>query len=233
MAAPTISSVTLTGDGTLEIVWSDSTHTFSQVGVPIIGANGKLLALDGSGNIGIGSSALPAGAATEATLAAAKADLDTLARVGTTSIVTFTCGTVAYAASDAVGVGGGNAALQFATIGAAGEWLLTSAALEIDTTALISGETSYRLYLYNVTPPSALADSAAWTLPSGDRASFLGVVPLGTPVALAASTLYVEVNGVNKQITLAGASLFAYLVSDGAYTPTARVFKLTLHGVPV
>lgn len=157
------------------------------------------------------------------------AKLDTLTSGnGKTAIATFTCGTTAYAASD---VSGG--ALTFANmLPAAGELIITSAALEIDATALISGETSYRLYLYNVTPPSALADSAAWDLTSGDRASFLGVLPLGTPVDLG-STLYVETNIINKQITLAGANLYAYLVSDGAYTPTARVFKITLHGTPI
>lgn len=157
-----------------------------------------------------------------------------VAASGKASIVTFTCGTTAYAASDAVGIGSGSAVLTFANFApAAGEMIITSAQLEINTTALISGETSYRLYLYNVTPPSALADSAAWTLPSGDRASFLGVIPIGAPAALAATTLYVETNAINKQVTLAGTSLFAYLVSDGPYTPSARVFVITLHGYSV
>jgi hypothetical protein len=110
--------------------------------------------------------------------------------------------------------------------------MITSAALEIDDTAVISGQTSYRLYVYNVTPPSALADSAAWDLPSGDRASFLGYVDLGTIVDLG-STLYLETNGVNKQLTFASGSIFGYLVSNGAYTPLAKNHVVTLHAVPV
>jgi hypothetical protein len=113
----------------------------------------------------------------------------------------------------------------------AGRVMITSASLEIDATAIISGETSYVLYLYNVTPPSALGDNAAFDLGSGDRASFLGFINLGTPVDLG-STLYVEVNGINKQIVLAGTSIFAYLVTVGTYTPTsARVHVIKLHTI--
>jgi hypothetical protein len=78
-----------------------------------------------------------------------------------------------------------------------------------------------------------LGDNAAFDLPSGDRASFLGYVDLGLPADLG-STLYVETNVVNKQLTLSGTSLFGYLVTNGAYTPTsARVHKITLHSVSV
>lgn len=147
-----------------------------------------------------------------------------------TTTTTFTCGTTAYAANDGVGVGAGAAALDLGVLGpSAGIIEIVSASLEIDATALISGESSYRLYLYNVTPPSAINDSAAWTLPSGDRASFLGYVDLGTVVALAATTLYVRQDNIGCRVKLAGTHLFGYLVTNGAYTPTARVFLITLH----
>ena len=83
-----------------------------------------------------------------------------------------------------------------------------------------------------VSPPSALADNAPWDLPSGDRSAFLGIVQLGTPVDLG-STLYVEANIINKQIKLAGTSLFGYLVTQTGYTPAANseVYVNTLHAV--
>lgn len=149
--------------------------------------------------------------------------------------LTRTADTNAYAANDILGAAtGSTAALTFASIGPSGkEIMITSAALEIDASAIISGETSYRLYLYNGTPPSALGDNAAFDLPSGDRASFLGYVDLGAPVDLG-STLYVEANILNKQVLLSGTSLFGYLVTNGTYTPTsARVHKITLHSVAV
>ncbi len=148
--------------------------------------------------------------------------------------LTRTNDTNAYLANDVVGAAtGSTAALEFKGMGPSGARLMiTSTQLEIDATAVISGETSYRLHLYNITPPSALGDNTAWDLPAGDRASYLGFIELGTPVDLG-STLYVEQNIVNKQTALGpGQSLFGYLVTIGPYTPTAsRVHKITLHAV--
>lgn len=150
--------------------------------------------------------------------------------------ITRTNDTSAYAANDVIGAAtGSTAAVQFVNSGPAqGEVMITTVQLEIDRNAVISGETSYRLYLYSVTPPSALGDNAAFDLPSGDRASFLGYIDLGTPVDIG-STLYVESLQVNKQITMPGNSagvLYGYLVTIGAYTPAAStVHKITLHGV--
>ncbi len=147
---------------------------------------------------------------------------------------TFTCGTTAYAASDVVGAASANAALTFTSLrpDGAGEFMITSATLSIDTSALISGETSYNLELYNVTPPSAINDSGAWDIASGDRASHLGTISLGVPVDKG-STLKIDTDGILKQVTMASANLYAYLVTVGAYTPTARVFNIVLHGYPL
>ena len=147
--------------------------------------------------------------------------------------LTRTADTALYAANDVIGAAtGSTAALTFASMGpSAKEITITSAALEIDVAAVPSGMTSFRLHLYNVTPPSALGDNAAFDIPSGDRASYLGFIELGTPVDLG-STLYVESSGINKQVTLSGTSLFAYLVTSGTYTPgSADVHKVTLHSV--
>ena len=141
--------------------------------------------------------------------------------------------TSAYTANDVIGAAtGSTAAVEFKNMGPTGaRIMITSTQLEVDASAVISGETSYRLHLYNITPPSASGDNAAWDLPSGDRASYLGFIELGTPVDLG-STLYVEQNIVNKQTSLSTQSLWGYLVTIGAYTPTAqRVHKITLHSV--
>lgn len=146
--------------------------------------------------------------------------------------LTRTADTNAYLANDVIGAAtGATAALTFALMGPSGGNIRAIAAeLEIDRNAVISGETSYRLHLYSVTPPSALGDNAAWDLPSGDRASYLGFVELGTPVDLG-STLYVQ-SEPGKDLQLAGTSLFGYLVTIGAYTPaSATVHKITLHAV--
>lgn len=144
--------------------------------------------------------------------------------------VTRASGTI-YAANDVLGAAA--AALTFAAMGpASGSITITGAQLEIDVTSVPTGMTSFKLALYNVTPPSALADNAVFDLPSGDRASFLGFLDLGSPVDLG-STLYVE-TVQSKQIKLAASgSLFAYLITNGSYTPAAssEVHVITLHAV--
>ena len=150
--------------------------------------------------------------------------------------VTRPADTAVYAANDILGPAtGSTAAITFPSMGpASGRVMITSASLERDVAALIAGETSYVLYLYNVTPPSALGDNAAFDLPAGDRASFLGSINLGTPVDLG-STLYIAQHGLNQQILLAATpSIFGYLVTVGTYTPaSASVHVVTLHTVAV
>lgn len=142
--------------------------------------------------------------------------------------ITRPANTTPYTALDVVG-----GALTFPSMGpSAGRIMLTSTQLELDISAIPTGMTSFFLALYNVTPPSALADNAPWDLPSGDRSAFLGIVQLGTPTDLG-STLYVEQNIINKQIKLASTSLFGYLVTQTGYTPASNseVYVNTLHAV--
>jgi hypothetical protein len=108
--------------------------------------------------------------------------------------------------------------------------ILTGTRLELDIAAVPSGMTFFTLHLYSATPPSAYADNAAWDLPSGDRSVYMGNVIVGTPVDLG-STLYVEINNINKMLKLVGGStLYGYLVTATGYTPAANseVYKLTL-----
>lgn len=151
--------------------------------------------------------------------------------------LTRTANLTAYTAGDVLGIdnagSAGAAALTFASMGpsAGGDILITDAELEIDKTSIPSGMTSFRLHLYSVTPPSALLDNAAWDLPSGDRASYMGYIDLGAPADLG-STLYVQTSGINLKRTLASGSLYAYLVTNGGYTPASGdVHKITLHAL--
>lgn len=148
--------------------------------------------------------------------------------------ITRPANTTAYAAGDVVGAA--TAALTVSSIGPSGggEVYLSASLFSINLAAIPSGMTSFQLALYNVNPPSAYADNAVWDLPSGDRASFLGFMPLGTPADLG-STLFVEAFGVNKPITVpSGGALYAYLITAGAYTPSASdVFKIVLKATGV
>lgn len=146
------------------------------------------------------------------------------ATTGFSASATFTPAASSHVANDCNGAAG-----TFASMGLSGaRIMITGASLEIDGATAES--TAWRLYLYNVTPPSATADDGAWDLPSGDRASFLGYVDLGTAIDLG-STQWVEVSGINKQLKLAGTGLFGYLVNLTTLTPAAVAHIVTLHAV--
>lgn len=153
---------------------------------------------------------------------------------GVTVNTARTADTNAYTAGDVIGsaTSSGGAVWTFSQIGPFGsQVLLTTTRFRVDLSAVPSGMTSFRLYLYSATPPSALGDNAAFDLPSGDRSVFLGYTDLGTPVDLG-STLYVETSGNNKQITLATDTLYGYLVTNAGYTPASGTnYKIALHTI--
>ena len=149
-----------------------------------------------------------------------------IAGKGYSSQVSFTrpADTVAYTAGDVVGATA--AAITFPDIGPEfGVVQITDADLRVDVASVPAGMTSFRLHLYNVTPPSALADNAVWDLPAGDRASYLGYIDHGSPVDVGAS-LFVQTAGTGiKTIQLKTSSLFGYLVTNGGFTPTSAAVK--------
>lgn len=146
--------------------------------------------------------------------------------------ITRPANTTAYTANDVVGAT--VAALTFGGLGSpdGSDVIITSASIRHDQSAIISGETSYRLHLYDVTPPSAPADNAAWNLPSGDRASYLGYIDIGAITDLG-STLWAETSNIGKQVKLASGTLYGLLVTIGAYTPvSADTYTVKLSCIP-
>lgn len=114
-----------------------------------------------------------------------------------------------------------------------GELRIVSHVFEVDETALQASEAAYALKLYSVTPPSAHADNAAWDLPAGDRAAYVGSLAIAAPTDVG-STLLTETDNVQKQITVASTGLtFAELVTVAGFTPTATARKIKLHAVAV
>lgn len=151
-----------------------------------------------------------------------------------TSTVTRAANTTAYTANDVVG-----GALTIASVGpASGEVIVTRVRCLMNITALPAAMTTFSLYFYNATPPSAIADNSPFTMASGDRASYLGRITGLTAVLLGTGTSSVgfELDNINKQLTIAsGSQLFAYLVTDGAFTPAANseTYSLTVKSVGV
>ena len=145
--------------------------------------------------------------------------------------------TTAYAALDVIAEDASAGTVwTFANIGpaAGGKILLTRVSLRIDVNAIPAGMGAFRLHLYNAAP-TAINDNAAYNLPSGDRAKYLGYVEIPSPLDLG-DTLYADTEAmgfpIRMQLTLpaeASGSLFGILQTVAGFTPTAQaVYNLAL-----
>lgn len=147
--------------------------------------------------------------------------------------VTRPANTTQYTAGDVVG-----GVITFTNIGPAGKMVyLIRAILEVYIAAIPSGMTSFRLYLFSETPPSALADNAVWSMSAADRAVYAKTyIDLGSP-AVTGGILQVSADDITKSVQLADGStdLYGYLVTNSTYTPAAgsEVYVPTLHAMVV
>ncbi len=133
--------------------------------------------------------------------------------------VTRPSNTNTYGAGDVLGpTGGGTATMTFA-FGAvsASNIMITSARLQRNVTAVISGETTYRLHFFNATQPGAQVDEDTFTVAAGDQAAYLGYITFPQIVDVGA-TLHSNLENINKQVKLgATTSLFGVLETVGSY----------------
>lgn len=139
---------------------------------------------------------------------------------------TFTPAAASHVAGDVVG-----GAQEFATGAPSGAALrIVSANLRINSATIET--TAWRLHMFSVTPPSAVADDGAFLLAAGDLASYLGYIDFAQVVDFG-DTLFIETTNIQKQIKLAGTSIFGYLVNGTTLTPAAvaHVVSLQLAGV--
>jgi hypothetical protein len=137
---------------------------------------------------------------------------------------TFTPTAAAYLANDVM-----EGAKEFVNAGQPGQVIrILSADLLISHTALVTSEANYRLALYNVTPPSAIADNGAWDIAAGDRDSLVALFSLGTPVDVG-SSLFIQAPNLNIDVKLGvGSSLFGYLITDAGITATAAARRVRM-----
>jgi hypothetical protein len=150
-----------------------------------------------------------------------------LATTGYSASATFTPAAASHTAGDVVGV-----AASFAFTDRNGVVIPAGSQIKINSaTMLVAGGTNetstWRLYLFSATPPSALADDAAFVLASGDRASFLGYFDFAQLIDVG-DTLFIEATPA-KQLTLTSNTLYAYLVNLTTVTPAAIARTIRLH----
>jgi hypothetical protein len=151
---------------------------------------------------------------------------DVAGNVRTVGVPLVASATFTPAASSHTAPACNGAAQQFSFGAISGSQIkINSCLMEIDGATIET--TTWTLYLYSVTPPSATADTGAWDLVAGDRASFLGKIDIAQIVDLG-STLWIETHNIGKQLLLSGTSVFGYLVNNTTLTPQNVAHKITL-----
>lgn len=213
-------NVAITAGSGTNIAADDISSVFYQRVKLSLGADGS--AVDAVAGAGAVSTAVQ-----RVTLASDDPAVSKLTNNSFSNTLVFTPAATSHVAGDCNGAAG-----AFTSMGVASSRVMITSASMLINTATVKAS-AFRLYLYNVTPPSAIADDSAWDIASGDQASFLGYVDLGTPVDLGSSQ-WVEVHGINKQVLLAATpSIFAYLVNLTTVTEEAVAHTVTLHAVGV
>ena len=138
------------------------------------------------------------------------------------STITFAANTTPRAANT---VFGGVLQLVSNPAPIAGQWIIiTDIEIIFNFVALPVGMSGFQLYTYGVTPPSAIAGAGTFSLPSGDRASIIypkGISLGNAELARGGGSVVLQLNNINTVLKLTGTSLFAYLVTIGAFTPAA------------
>jgi hypothetical protein len=141
-------------------------------------------------------------------------------------LVTRPANVTPYTANDVYG-----GVFELTNIGASGGFIfIESLDIIFNITAVPSGMSSFTLYLYSVTPPSAIADNLAFSVSSGDRASILTPrgITLSASLAQGGGSVVAEIRNLNQLYKLTETSLFGYLVTTGAFTPAANSESFTI-----
>lgn len=140
----------------------------------------------------------------------------------------------AYTANDVVGVTGASALITFPIAGGvAGEsYQLQSFDVLIPSTGSVpAGMTTFALFIYD-SVATAIADNAPMSIAPADYASYQGRI-ITSSAANFGNTIVVSGSSVNlRQVTLASANLYGYLVATGGYTPQAvsEAYQVALGG---
>ena len=146
------------------------------------------------------------------------------------SAATFTRpdNTTAYTALDVVA---STVNLEFAAVmqKPGNMFKVTGATLEIDQAAVTSGITTFLLHLYDAAP-TVIADNAAFDLPAGDRAKYLGNITLAAPTDLGATIWSQNAIDFTGKLASGSTALYGILQTTGGWTPAAEVvFNLTMY----
>jgi hypothetical protein len=139
-----------------------------------------------------------------------------------------------YSAGDVVGTAAANITFANVLDNTGQQFIVTGISLRIDVANIPAGLGGYKLYLFDANPAVGV-DNAAFKLLAADRAKFLGVIQLATPIDVG-DALWSQNDNINFNGKLAAAStsLYGILTTDNAYTPSNNAVKtVTIYAVGV
>ena len=146
--------------------------------------------------------------------------------------ITLDAGVAAHSALDVISTAAGEV-LEFASLGTASSSIcILGAKLKYGHSDVPTSSAGYRLHLYNAAP-TAIADNAAFNVPSADLAKYIGYIDLSTLVDLGDSCASCD-NNINFMAKLVGTGLYGILQCLAGETPAAsKVFTITLNSVVI
>ena len=149
----------------------------------------------------------------------------------------YTAGDVCGAADTATPANAGSAIIELTKVGPPGQVvLLRTMLLRIAATAVPSGMTTFKVWLFNASP-TAVLDNAAWPgILTADRAKYTGINVDLSAAADDGEQVNASAFEINKEVKLAegSSSLFAIVQTIGAFTPASgTVNTLQLTALPV
>lgn len=146
-----------------------------------------------------------------------------MSRFFSTATITRPADTNAYAAGDVVN-GTSSEAIEFTNIGRPGAvMLITAAHYRVDVASIPSGKGAMTLHLYSAKPAN-IADNAAYNLVAADRSKYVGSIEIPS-VSDLGDTIFSQNDELRKQVVMLGSSLWGFLVTKAAFTPTSAAVK--------
>ena len=130
-------------------------------------------------------------------------------------------GATAYTANDVYG-----SIIELSNVGSSGgNVFINNIKIMFNTSTPPSGMTSLVIYLYSASPPSAIADNLVFNGASADRDFHLTEdgITLSVATMRGGGSFFAMASNINRQVKLAAnsTSLWAYLVTPNAFTPTS------------
>lgn len=145
----------------------------------------------------------------------------TVGSAGTTSLQTFNrpANVTAYTAGDVIGD-----TIIFSLLTDVGRnYVVDRVTMKIETGGALAGLSTFKLYMFGVTPNSPLTDNVPFVLANNDRDNLIGVLQLTTPSVLNVNSFGQTEMSLTTVPLNAETGFYGVLVTDTGFTPLSSM----------